>query len=747
LPLRLPNSRSCGRRRGPRSKAEIERERKERWERTCKEVDEVHKAYAAKFTTVTAEATGIAYARYSTKHQDSIADQIRTILDHALDEKIWVPRQQIFFDLAIRGFKKNRQGIEDAEGGLRAKRAKVLLLFATSRLFRKQYRTLEFVDRIHRGLGVRCIFVKSGVDTNEKQRWESILAFNSMVDQFVVTMYVANIHSAHEGLLRKCLAFGTLSYGYMGDPIAGEFTKLGKPRCRIVIDPEAAKVVRQIFKWYVVDGYSIAKIIGLLNADLTIPLPPRTTSGEFTRLAVRRILTNLRYVEIWQYGVTESVYLPDGDYTRQRTRVEPLLEIRLPDLRIIDDETWHAAQIRLAKEGRNGGRRSKDGDRRSRPSALRGLLICSVHECVFYVSGAYGSRLRCPRCHRQSRDARPLFSTLNRSRAVELVCNTLGALIREDPKLVDTSLAACRQEVEAAQRPDPSRLHWLRQQVERLSRSIEFTRRNPGETQEDQAEAAISIKQLQSERSQYQSEVKVLEAQMGRVPKMPTEEEARGLIESLENVLSEAASGSDNVDSHTVRQIIELLTGGGIMMYQMGTRDSGDAWLQGRFKVKLLPYLVGKLTGTPATSGSGVEIVIDFKSARKTTAEMDRAWEFYDTGMLCVEIARELGCSRSKVTKLLQQAAQLRGVPLVDGRSRRSTLEKKHFDPALYQRLADGVMRMVGDRTPLGQIAQELGVDRNTVTSAIRWWHESRGLPVPDGRSLRRFHRRNGEGH
>src|SRR5262249_35021106 len=160
----------------------------------------------------------------------------------------------------------------------------------------------------------------------------------------------------------------------------------------------------------------------------------------------------------------------------------------------------------------------------------------------------------------------PLFTTLNRIRAVELVCDTLAALIREDPDLVDTCLAACRQEVEAAQRPDPSRLHWLRQQVERLSRSIDFTRRNPGESEEDQAEAAISIKQMQSERSQHQSEIKIFEAQMERVPKMPTEEEARSLIDNLESLLSEAASGSDNVDSHTVRQIIELLTGDGIKM-------------------------------------------------------------------------------------------------------------------------------------------------------------------------------------
>ena len=38
----------------------------------------------------------------------------------------------------------------------------------------------------------------------------------------------------------------------------------------------------------------------------------------------------------------------------------------------------------------------------------------------------------------------------------------------------------------------------------------------------------------------------------------------------------------------------------------------------------------------------------------------------------------------------------------------------------------------------LFQIGNELNVDRNTVTQAVRFWHESRGLAVPDGRERRK---------
>jgi len=38
----------------------------------------------------------------------------------------------------------------------------------------------------------------------------------------------------------------------------------------------------------------------------------------------------------------------------------------------------------------------------------------------------------------------------------------------------------------------------------------------------------------------------------------------------------------------------------------------------------------------------------------------------------------------------------------------------------------------------LGDIAKKIGCDHNTITAAVRWWHEQRGLPVPDGRTRRK---------
>jgi site-specific DNA recombinase len=44
---------------------------------------------------------------------------------------------------------------------------------------------------------------------------------------------------------------------------------------------------------------------------------------------------------------------------------------------------------------------------------------------------------------------------------------------------------------------------------------------------------------------------------------------------------------------------------------------------------------------------------------------------------------------------------------------------------------------MINEGLLLIEIAERLGCDRNVITKAIKHWHQSRGLPVPDGRARR----------
>src|SRR5581483_5336440 len=60
--------------------------------------------------------------------------------------------------------------------------------------------------------------------------------------------------------------------------------------------------------------------------------------------------------------------------------------------------------------------------------------------------------------------------------------------------------------------------------------------------------------------------------------------------------------------------------------------------------------------------------------------------------------------------------------------------------PGAGGRPPPGRAKALADRGVLfGAIAAALRLDRNTVTAAWRFWHESRGLPVPDGRATRLY--------
>jgi len=720
------------RRKGARSRSEIDAERRALWEKTQREIDAIIAEFHALLPREQAEAIGAIYARYSTRYQDSIADQVRGILQDAVCRRIFVPRDYIFFDLAVRGCKSQRQGLDQVRALLSNKTVNVFMLFATNRLFRKMYRSLEFVDKVVKEWGIRCIFVKSGVDTADKKRWEMLLQVHAMIDQFVVTVYADNVRAAHEGLFEKRLVFGTISFGYTGQPIEGQFTKRKRPRCRLVVDPETAKWVIAIFKWYVEEGISMDVIAQKLNSDPEIPLPPRCISGAWTHNSVRDILRNTRYRGWWKYGVTETVWVSSKDYARQNVRQEPLREAQIEELRIVSDELWFAAQKLLAEEKHRAGRKPKDGDRKSRPRFLNGLFYCPTHDRPLEVSGAYGKSIRCRSCCCLPTQDRPLYSFLNRQFALKITCETLARLVEQDEDLVHQVMEACRQEAASIQQPDPAKLAQTKAQAEKHKQAIAFNRRYVGVTPEEQEETVKIIKELQVELNVELASIRQMETAGQRAVSLPTEDEVRTLVRELGDHLAQAALGGSEEQVHKVREIIQMITGGRINLHQQGETKAKRGWLQGRFRARLLSTLVGKALGaTPLVTDDGIEVVIDYREPDALNAEADRCKELYDKNMLECQIAAELGCGRNWVTTLLHHWFSSRGLTMPDGRARRHSLKKKQTNAPLYEQLADAAKALWGEGLADIQIAERLACSAPTVVEAIDFWHRTRGLPTP----------------
>ncbi len=678
------------------------------------------------------------YARYSTRFQDSIDDQIRECREWAEDNGYEVTEEYVFVDRATRGGSSKRSGLAAMRRVIEEGKVNAVVIFATSRLFRKTYRALQFVHEEIVERGIRCVFAKSGIDTANKDDWETRLHVQSLVDEFQTRSAKAHIQAAHAGLLLKGRVFGTLSYGYRGEEIPGETTRSGRPARMIAVDPETSRWVVSIFDWYVRERMSTSAVVRRLN-ERNAPLPPRCATKRWTYLAVKTVLSNPRYRGLWHYGRTEAKWISKKDYVRQVEREEPLQTRQFEDLQIIDDETWYRAQELTANNPHNAGRKPVDGDRKRRPLLLNGLLRCAYHDRPLVVGGGGGQSAICPVCKEDGKGQ--LYSLLNRRLAVETICRKIAEMIRGDDTLVARIIETCRKAAEDEQRPDEGRVDELEAQWTRLSQHIDQVLDQFAETEEDRRESRDKVEELRRQRAGVNAEIARLTATASAPVRVPTPEQVQGSLTGLAAVLAEAVQGDDKEAMAYARRIIEIATGGKILVYQAGPRQPQRGWLRGGFTVDVVKLVAGELGGRGG-DGDGVEVEVEFRKPPIREQIADQAKTLWDAGLRYSQIAKRIGRSRSMVTKALAFWHESRGLPAPDGRRHVGRLKK---GPRLAERIADRVMALVREYVPLQDIAAELGVSRNLVTEAIRIWHEKRNLPVPDGRTLRKLRSKRGK--
>jgi DNA invertase Pin-like site-specific DNA recombinase len=679
-----------------------------------------------------ATTTGAIYVRFSTLFQDSAVDQIRELYEFAVENKIFVPREHVFFDLGVRGYKNQRDGLDQLRSVLSAKKVQALLLFATNRLFRKVYLTLQFVDQMAVENGIRCVFLKSGIDTANKDQWQSLLHMRAMVDEFQIRVNADHIRAALKGMFLEGLVRGTLHLGYTGEPIPGKLTKRGRPRRRIVINHEEAKIVLQIFEWYVNARLSLNEIAQKLNAMPEVPKP--RNSSRWRHNSVRAVLVRATYRGLWRFSVTERRFLSTKDYTRQIPRATPLDEATFENFRIVSDALWFAAQQRLAKNTGVRGRQMTTQDADPSPRILSGLFWCPEHDRPLRACSAFGNYLGCPACATLEPGARTLFSKPHRHVTLRLLCKRLSELLRQDDELIRKIISECQAQAAAIQRPDAGEIDRLERLIGDLNRKIDFNLHNPGETEGDLKESAAIVRGLRAERNAAQNRLDLVKAIAAEPVRVPTEAEVREMLQHFDDVICRAAANKlGDEESARARDVLELLTGGRIEMRQRGERKEMQGWLQGRFRVSLLDVLVENIAGARlGRNDEGVDVVIDFKRPRKTDADADRALRLWLDGEMSKDIAKQFGSVDSYVSRLLRIGAQRMGTTLEALKSER---KKRPTDPALaprYQRIADETKELWWNELhPLAAIAKHLGCSTVTVEAAKRWWYENRGLAVP----------------
>jgi DNA invertase Pin-like site-specific DNA recombinase len=723
-----PGTASAGGRRKRPSRTQQEMRQKE------ERVKEAVEAHYAKYRTQVLEGlgwvVGAIYARFSSKKQESVPDQVRKLLEYAAQNNIFVPFENIFYDLAERGYKKGRPGLIRMEAALGQGKFSILLLFATNRFFRDRTQSIEFVENRIVARGLRAVFVTNGIDTANTKQWKRTLQCFAFIDEMVVGLYSDTIRATTEGLLLQGYVYGRIPLGYYGAPVPGTVTRNGKERCRLAVDPETSTWPIRIFDWFVREGLYRADIIRRLNDDESAPKPP---SGRWTVKTLTRLLKNARYRGEWSYGATETRWLRDKDYARHYDRSTPLKTAQLDDLRLVSDEFWHRAQVLIAEEkSKRAGRKPKNGAAAGRSRVLHKLFDCPTHDMPLYVGGKNGERLLCKYCLGIDAAKRPLFSFLSWKLALKRLCEFLADRVKADADLVARVVAACQARVAQFQSGDPEAVTRLGAELARINRQIEMVVRNAGDPNADQEQSDRLLKQFRADRQRVTAELAAVKAARERVAAVPTPEQVATEIDRIEQVLLRAATGVQPGETVKVRRIIDLLTGGRIHLEQVGEKRAYAGYLRGRFRLRLVDALSTTFLGLDAATNpdAGEEVSIDFDKDHKRIGPAVRAQviELYRKDMLVHLIADAVGIHRKSVRTIVVDWHETQGLPVPDAYVRRKQSSVKQSKPTKAQLHAEKVYAMIAAGRTVADITRELGVSDPTVYDAWKHWFQSRGL-------------------
>lgn len=357
------------------------------------------------------------YARFSSdmQRETSLDDQIAAARRHAVGQGWTVDDAHVFTDAAVSGASIDRPGIQRllVAAALRPCPFDVLIVDDSSRVSRDLADAVRFLQQL-RFFGVRVIYISQQIDSASDQA-ETLAAVHGIVDSLYLREMAAKIKRGLRGQLERGFATGSITFGYRTIPVpdpSGKMDPNGGPRLlgkRVEVVPDEARVIVQIFDWFV-QGLGLTTITDRLN--IAGRRGPR--GKPWRRGAARRVLVNERYCGRLIWGSRRFERVPG---TRQKLpRAVPRADWHVldrPDLQIVTPDLWSRAQQRLAEiraltvadsakplmRGRNAALHSKN--------LFSGFMRCGTcGGAVTAVNAGHGSpRYGCSRSWHNGRTA------------------------------------------------------------------------------------------------------------------------------------------------------------------------------------------------------------------------------------------------------------------------------------------------------------------------------------------------------
>lgn len=273
----------------------------------------------------------------------SIQNQKSMLLQYALQQGWEV--FHIYSDDDYTGSDRNRPEFQRLLTDAQAHKFDIILCKTQSRFTRE----LELVEKYIHGLfplwGIRFVSIVDNADTDNKGNKKS-RQINGLVNEWYLEDMSDNIRSVLTNRREKGFHIGAFAlYGYQKDP---------NQKGHLIIDPEAAAVVRRVFALFA-QGYGKTAIARMLNEEgipnpteykrqkgLRYQAPPGKTGTLWKYTAIAHMLTNEIYLGHMVQGRYGSV-----SYKTKQNKPRPKeqwIRVEHTHEAIIDQDLWDRVQ-------------------------------------------------------------------------------------------------------------------------------------------------------------------------------------------------------------------------------------------------------------------------------------------------------------------------------------------------------------------------------------------------------------------
>lgn len=249
----------------------------------------------------------------SDKNESNSISTQRDLIQAFLRKQADILYEAEFCDDGYTGTNFDRPGFTDMMKAVREKRVDCIIVKDLSRFGRDYIESGKYIQKIFPMLGVRFIAINDGYDSadTENQSNDFVLPFKNLINDSYCRDISIKSRSNLEVKRRNGEFVGNFTvFGYMRSP---------DDKHKLIVDEEAAVVVRNIFNWKQ-EGWNAQQIANHLN-KLRFPSPMeykrkcghnyRTsfktkTVAQWSAVAVLRILKNPVYTGVLEQGKTTT---------------------------------------------------------------------------------------------------------------------------------------------------------------------------------------------------------------------------------------------------------------------------------------------------------------------------------------------------------------------------------------------------------------------------------------------------------